>query len=132
MREARSWIGTPWHHQARVKGVGVDCVGVVIGVARDLGLSGYDVTGYGELPDPAMMGRELRENLIEIPVEHVESGDILWFRIATDPQHVGIVSCEDPMTIVHAMRKPGLVVEVSVDERWRKRIVGAFRFRGLA
>jgi len=23
--EARTWLGTPYHHQPRVKGVGVDC-----------------------------------------------------------------------------------------------------------
>ncbi len=25
IEEARSWIGTPYHHEARVKGAGVDC-----------------------------------------------------------------------------------------------------------
>ena len=35
---AREWIDTPFHHQARLKGVGVDCVGLVIGVARELAL----------------------------------------------------------------------------------------------
>ena len=32
--EARTWVRTPYHHQARLKGVGVDCAGLVIGVAR--------------------------------------------------------------------------------------------------
>jgi NlpC/P60 family putative phage cell wall peptidase len=27
--EARSWIGTPYHHKGRVKGVGVDCGGLL-------------------------------------------------------------------------------------------------------
>jgi hypothetical protein len=31
--EARSWLGTPWHHQASLKGVGRDCIGFVRGVA---------------------------------------------------------------------------------------------------
>jgi NlpC/P60 family putative phage cell wall peptidase len=26
LAEAKSWIGTPYHHQARVKGAGVDCL----------------------------------------------------------------------------------------------------------
>jgi cell wall-associated NlpC family hydrolase len=25
--EARTWLGTPWHHQASLKGVGCDCIG---------------------------------------------------------------------------------------------------------
>ena len=28
---ARAWIGTPYHHQASVRGVGTDCVGLVRG-----------------------------------------------------------------------------------------------------
>ncbi len=32
--EARTWIGTPWHHQAAVKGAGCDCIGFVRGVAE--------------------------------------------------------------------------------------------------
>ena len=31
---ARSWIGTPYRHQASLKGVGCDCLGLVRGVGR--------------------------------------------------------------------------------------------------
>ena len=31
--EARRWLGTPWRHQARLRGVGVDCGGLVVCVA---------------------------------------------------------------------------------------------------
>ena len=30
--EARSWLRTPYHHAARLKGVGVDCAQILIGV----------------------------------------------------------------------------------------------------
>ncbi len=33
---ARQWIGTPYHHQASVRGVGTDCLGLVRGVWRDV------------------------------------------------------------------------------------------------
>ena len=32
--EARGWIGTPYRHQASLKGVGADCIGLVRGVWR--------------------------------------------------------------------------------------------------
>ena len=32
--ETRSWIGTPYRHQASLKGVGCDCLGLVRGVWR--------------------------------------------------------------------------------------------------
>lgn len=31
-QEAREWIGTPYHHHARIKGVGVDCAQLLCGV----------------------------------------------------------------------------------------------------
>ena len=34
--EARAWIGTPYRHQASLKGVGCDCLGLVRGVWRAL------------------------------------------------------------------------------------------------
>ena len=33
---ARAWIGTPYVHQASVKGVGCDCLGLLRGVWREL------------------------------------------------------------------------------------------------
>ena len=36
VRVARGWIGTPYHHQASLRGVGTDCLGLVRGVWRDL------------------------------------------------------------------------------------------------
>ena len=33
---ARGWLGTPYHDQASVKGVGCDCLGLVRGVWREL------------------------------------------------------------------------------------------------
>ena len=37
-KEARSWIGTPYQHQSRVKGVGVDCAMFIAEVGNNLGL----------------------------------------------------------------------------------------------
>jgi cell wall-associated NlpC family hydrolase len=36
--QARGWIGTPFHHQARLKGIGCDCLGLCVGVALELEL----------------------------------------------------------------------------------------------
>ena len=38
--EARTWLGTPYHHHARIKGVGVDCAQILLAVYCDaLGLA---------------------------------------------------------------------------------------------
>jgi NlpC/P60 family putative phage cell wall peptidase len=36
--EARTWLGTPYHHAAKIKGVGVDCLTLLIGVYENVGL----------------------------------------------------------------------------------------------
>lgn len=33
---ARCWIGTPYRHQARTKGAGCDCLGLVLGVWSEI------------------------------------------------------------------------------------------------
>jgi hypothetical protein len=53
---ARSWLGTPWRHQGRLKGVAVDCGGLIIGVGKELGLLDFDIRAYGRIPD----GQQLR------------------------------------------------------------------------
>ena len=44
--EARAWIGTPYRHQASLKGVGCDCLGLLRGVWRAV------VGGEPEGPPP--------------------------------------------------------------------------------
>lgn len=124
---ARGWVGTPFHHQGRVKGAGVDCIGLVIGVARELGLlDGYDYTAYGRIPNPVVFGRELRANMD--PVAGPAPGCVLWFAWSRAPQHVGIVS---DTGLIHAFATAGRVVETGLDPQWLARSRGAFRFRGV-
>ena len=35
--EARAWIGTPYRHQASLKGIGCDCLGLLRGIWRGEG-----------------------------------------------------------------------------------------------
>ena len=55
--EARRWVGTPYRHQASVRGAGADCLGLVRGVWRALrGAEPVAVPPYG--PDWAEAGRD--------------------------------------------------------------------------
>jgi cell wall-associated NlpC family hydrolase len=33
---ARTWLGTPYHHQASLRGAGADCLGLLRGVYAEL------------------------------------------------------------------------------------------------
>jgi len=126
--EARTWLGTPFHHQGRLKGVGADCAGVVDGVARAFGFSGNIPANYGRQPDRNIMKRVLDEHMDPIPVAEATIADVLWFAFDGDPQHVGIVT---DIGILHSYAQVGKCVEHSLDDTWRDRIRGAWRFRGI-
>ena len=36
LEEARGWVGTPYRHQASLKGEGADCLGLIRGVWREV------------------------------------------------------------------------------------------------
>ncbi|WP_239024999.1 NlpC/P60 family protein [Rhodoligotrophos defluvii] len=128
---ARAWIGTPFHHGASLRGVGCDCLGLIRGVWRDV---------YGLEPEPSpvygrkwhLAGRErllegLRRHLMEIPIEHARSADVLCFRAREGgfARHAGIMSAADRM--IHAYERAPLC-EVHLTDWWWERAVGAFRF----
>jgi len=129
---ARSWIGTPFHHQARVKGVGADCVGLTIGVALELGLIDARTAkslpaDYKPHPDPALMRRVLGEHMDSVWPAQV--GDWVWMAaINQQPVHVCLLS--GPDTIIHAHHGSGGVVEHSFRGLART-AKGAFSYRGI-
>lgn len=129
--KAREYIDTPFHHQGRVKAVGIDCVGLVIGVAHELGLSDFDVTGYSRQPDPIQFRAIMRAQLTERTFAQRQAGDVLSFAFIAE-QHVGIVTSIEPLTIVHCWAKVGRCVEHIVDAQWARRIRGVWTFPGVA
>jgi cell wall-associated NlpC family hydrolase len=130
--EARSWVGTPFHHQGRIKGEWVDCAGVIAGVAHTTGLTDFDVTDYGTLPVPPQMERILDSVFDRVPMGEQKPGDIFWMKDrdrAGKPRHCGFST--ERGTIIHADNQIGGCVEHRLDEAHRSAIVRWYRFRGL-
>lgn len=133
--EARRWIDTPFAHQGRLHGVAVDCAGVVEMAAKNTGLySDVKIAPYLAAPNPVAMREELRRHLDEITFADVQPGDILWFRIDRDGQHLGLVSQLDPMMMIHAFGREKIkrCIEQRVAGFWREHLVGCFRYRGIS
>lgn len=129
---ARGWLGTPFCHQGRLSGVGVDCVGLVIGVARELGLSDFDVTGYARSPDSDALCRLAHELMQPIPPSAARPGDVLLIAIEGRARHLAIRSelAGDP-AMIHAWAPQRRVVEHRIDADWAVRIRAAFRLPGV-
>jgi NlpC/P60 family putative phage cell wall peptidase len=105
--EARAWIGTPYMHQASLKGVGCDCLGLLRGVWRAL----YDMepeplpayaADWAEANGEERLAAAARRHLIESDSSEAASGDVLLFRWRPHlpAKHAAIVSGDDRM--IHA------------------------------
>ena len=127
---ARSWLGTPWRHQGRLKCVAIDCGGLIIGVGRELGLLDFDTRAYGRIPDGQRLRALCDAHLMPQPVTDVEPGDILLMRFTRHPQHLAIVGDRDvPFSLIHAYADAGACVEHGADPKWLRRIVAAYSFQ---
>lgn len=134
---ARSWIGTPYVHQASAKGAGCDCLGLVRGLYTEL-LGTAPETPPPYTPDwnerrpceePLLSAA--RRHLVEAGPAPLRPGHVLVFRIVrTGPaKHCGVVSSERRFIHAYAGRA---VVESWLCRWWTDRIAGVFDFPGVA
>lgn len=131
LAESRNWIGTPYIHQASIKGVGVDCLGLVRGLWRHLyGFEPEKVPAYsadwGEVSNKETILDAASRNFRRVRM-NAKPADLLVFRWRQGviAKHVGILTDND--CFIHAYESAG-VVETRLGEHWRKRIVGKYRF----
>ena len=132
--EARRWLGTPYVHQASVRGAGADCLGLLRGVWRAVkGQEPEAVPVYSmdwsEPQGEERMWAAARRHLVEKAPGQMTLGDVLLFRMRDTAvaKHLGIVSRSDPVRFIHAYSGHG-VVENTLSEPWRRRVVACFAF----
>ena len=128
---ASEWKGTPYVHQQSVKGAGCDCLGLLIGVFREV---------HGRLPEkPPPYTREWAESsreevLLGAATRNLKTlalrgpyhaGSILIFRMRRNApaKHCGIVSGKD--TFIHSLEGHG-VIESPLSEGWTRLVAGHF------
>ena len=142
--QARTWLGTKYHHQGRLKKStqtlgGVDCIGLVIGVINELSicddkgclLSKHDQTDYSMHPEGSKLVDAIAEHMDLVQPSEMQVGDVLLFKFWKDPQHVGILS-EYPtggFGLIHCNSTSNTVVEQPLNDTWKKMITHVYRFR---
>lgn len=136
VRAARACIGTRWHHQGRVKGAGLDCVGLLVHAFGEALAEPFpDSTDYGRVHDNGRLVRELDARLDRVAVSDLRPGDVVaftWTESAVESQHVAIVTQSEPLRIIHANARQRGVVEHDAGAYWSSKISAAFRARSLA
>jgi NlpC/P60 family putative phage cell wall peptidase len=133
--EARSWIGTKWQHQASLKGVACDCVGLVRGVytavtglTPDVPLN-YPATWHLFKAEERLYN-ECTKYLEEIAPNDALPGDVLLFGFGKGPAcHVGIMTGDD--SVIHSWMDVGQVTETRLSGYWEEKTKFAFRYPGV-
>lgn len=130
---ALSWVGTPYRHQGRRKGVGCDCLGLVLGVWQEI-YGGWPAKPPPYAPDWAEAGEA--DLFLEAAARYCRPrsqlarplpGDLILFRWRRGhvAKHAGI--CVGADSFVHA--RQGSAVTVSpLLTGWRSRLAGVFEF----
>ena len=138
VKQARTWMGTPFHHQARLKGKGCDCLGLIVGVVDELGLkdkngvalAAYDETTYSREPDGKYLTEKLTGLLDEVPLNEARAGDMALFKVRENPQHLAILTdYEGTLGMIHCFAQARRVVEHRLDDDWQSRLIKVFRWQ---
>lgn len=142
--QARTWLGTKYHHQGRLKKSargdgGVDCIGLVIGVIDELKISdgegnslvNADETNYSMYPESGRLVKSIQQHLQRVPIERMQVGDVLLFKTFRDPQHVGLLSDypSGGVGLIHCNSSAGKVVEQPLSMAWVKMLAHVYRFK---
>ncbi len=132
---ARSWLGTPYHHQASVKGIGTDCLGLVRGVYREVYGEEAEIPpayspDWAEASGMETMLKAARRHLEKQSLASLSPGDVIIFRLRPSmvAKHAAIVS--DPQKMIHAI-EGAPVSEVVLSNWWLRHIAGVFSFPGV-
>jgi len=133
VQAARAWIGTPYVHQASVKGAGCDCLVLLRGVWRDVigdepeALPPY-TRDWSEPQGEERLWRAGMQHLVAKQVGDAAEGDVLLFRMrdGSVAKHIGIQSeIGAAARFVHAYTGHG-VIESPLSAPWARRVVARF------
>lgn len=132
VNEAKTWLGTPYHHQGRVKGAGADCGTLLCEVFETVGLMEHlDPRPYPQDWHLHQMGQRylelVRQSCYE--VDTPEPGDIVLYHFGKCISH-GAIVVEWP-TVIHAYLRQGVILSDGTKGSLAQRIAGFFRMERL-
>lgn len=135
IRVAEEWIGTPFHQQGRQKQVGCDCIGLILGIAKEVGAVSLtnqpwdkcDIHTYNALTDSQLLlnliPKYFKES-IYFNDSKISPGEILLIQITESQYHLSIKSNNNK--IIHACSSLGRVVSHKIIPTWK--IIKTFQF----
>jgi cell wall-associated NlpC family hydrolase len=126
--EARKWLDTPFHHNGRVLGAGVDCYGVIEMVGRALGVEIPENIRYSRIPDEEELLRYMDTYAVRVERNAAQAGDIAIIPHLGRLRHMAILTDKG---LLHAWEPAGRVVEHAIDKSWARMIRRVYAYPGV-
>ena len=141
VKAAHQWLGTPYQHQASLKGEGCDCLGLVRGVWRMVVGGEPQQTPIYSMDVGEVSGSELLADVADrwfVETAELKTGCMLLFRwhVNLPAKHLGILVDEGDgdsnqlPTFIHAQQGSG-VCQARLGPAWQKRLFKKFEFPGV-
>lgn len=127
VEEAKTWVGTPYHHYAGVKGVGTDCAFIMIKVFAHCGLIKdfipplYPIDWANHKTEEMYLGF-VRDYAVE--VTEPKEGDIVLYKFGRCISHAGIYIGNG--TIIHALIGVGVTYSGIEEGQLSGRLAGYY------
>lgn len=127
---ARSWLGTPYQHQASLKGVGADCLGLIRGIYREM----YQVEppelinysgDWGDSNNVESMLQVAEQYLTPVELDEVGLGHVVLMRWKRGRVAKHAMLMTGPSTAIHAYNRSP-ITEINLNRWWLDKIVYAF------
>lgn len=137
LKTAKSWIGTKFHFNGRIKknqnnNGGVDCIGLILKIGEEINstyngknIINYDYLAYSRYPNKYEMKNFLDKYFIKISEKEVKIGDLIYFNFENKLEHIAIVT---DVGILHCYVEVKKVVEHGLNDYWNKKIIGYYRY----
>lgn len=133
INKAREYIGVPFHHGGRSRKGGVDCGGLLVCVAADLGIEYVDRLNYSQINamQDLILGIESVANLQpDADMSTWNLADIIIFRGRMVNAHTGLYSGNGKLINAYA-GTTNRVVENDISDYWLSRIFRRYRLKVL-
>ncbi len=116
--EARTWLGTPYHHHARVKHVGVDCAQLLLAVYPACGLAPAIDVGHYSTQWHLHRSEEIYLGWLDqyaFRTAAPRPGDVAIWQFGRTYSHAGIIVSDTD--VVHALRDARCVTVTSMRDQ---------------
>ncbi len=128
---AKTWLNTPYQHQASIKHIGCDCLGLLRGIWRELiGVEPETMPAYPANwtigSDKNMLLDMMRRNFTQkLETQSMMAGDILLFKYRHNlpASHIAIMLHQDKF--IHAYIGRGVIVS-QYSKWWQRHLVHHF------